>query len=199
MKKSRSVNLYSSYLPFLIVAITILSVFVLANQLGRNQDIRTRADTVSTYSIYDENLANDWTSDASWNGIVSFTSTTDDPFSGTYFLIFSPNQPWAGLYLKTTKQINSSPYSLVQLAVKATENNQRLGLILYDENNQALQSAVNIATYGGNPIKDEWSLYRIPLRELNGVNKNITGISLQDLQGKIQSPFYVDSIELVSE
>jgi len=147
-------------------------------------------------SIYDDALQTGW-SDWSWGSTINL-STTNPVYSGVNSIAFTPQTAWAGLKLHHDVGVNSTPYLSVNFAARASVPNQKLAVVLFDETNTMIGTQIPLSEYGGNPPVDSWKVYDIPLSVFQTNGKTISSIVLQEWGGAIQSPVYVDVLNLPS-
>lgn len=147
----------------------------------------------SSFQIYTDNLRSGWTN-WSWNSGVDFNSQNYIQ-SGSHSIAFTPYSAWAGLYLHTDSNVDTTPYKELRFAARATNWGQKLQVIIYDNNNQPIKS-LSLDNYGGNPVPGNWKNYSLPLTDLWALNRQIKGVVIQEAQGYPQPTFYIDNIEL---
>lgn len=141
--------------------------------------------------IYDDKLAPGY-SDWSWGGTREFQST-EQVQNGSNAVRFTP-APWSGFYLHTDNQIDANLYESLQFSVRGTADGQKLSVVLYDNNNQAIGNFRPLGEFGGDVPNGSWKTYTIPLSVLNPSNLPMKGLALQEVTGHNQAPFFFDDI-----
>lgn len=139
--------------------------------------VLAKSAPTSPHIVYDESIASGW-SDWSWGTTLNQSSTTH--FSGTYGLGLIYASAWAGLYLGTDG-VDTTPYQSLSFNIHGgSTGGQSLYVSLYDENYSELTSQL-ITPYvqGGAIVANAWRNVRIPLADLDGLHRTVTGIQLQ--------------------
>ncbi len=151
--------------------------------------------TAASFTVFDEALDTNW-EDWSWNSQNNFENT-QSPFAGTLHLDWKSLAQWSGIYLHTNAGFNTTGYSALTFAIKATTQNSQIGLQLYDTQDNGIGQFIDISAYGGNPVVGNYKTYTIPLADLQGVNKTINGFHIQDISGSNSNEFFLDAIKFI--
>jgi len=151
----------------------------------------------SNLVVYSDGLAGGW-ENWSWDTAVSFGATAPT-HGGSRSIAFTFNRAWAGLYLHTGG-ISTSGFTAVQFYLNGgSASGQLTDVALYDANLKQIPSPKPVNQYiqGGSIAAGQWRLVRIPLADLGGANRVISGILVQDLAGRAQPTIYLDDLQLV--
>lgn len=143
------------------------------------------------YTVYDEALANGW-QNWSWGSTVDFADASH-PRTGTYDLAWTPTAGYAGLYLAMPSGMSTSGYTVLTIAVEASQANESAAIDLLDASNNIL-ATVPLSNYGGNLVQGQYVVYTIPLSDLNASNKTIGAIQITDPLSTAQPVMYLDDI-----
>ncbi len=145
--------------------------------------------------IYRDALTAPWY-DQSYLSTVSYTNTTS-VFAGARSIKFIAGAN-GGLDLHNDSGVQTAPYRYLQFAARATQSGQQFSVYLADatSNNNALGQHVRLSDYGGSPPVGTWSTYVIPLADMNGSNKLIGEIVIEDASGTSQQALYIDELQL---
>ena len=146
----------------------------------------------SSLPIYTDAVMNGWRN-WSWSSTQNF-SNASPVFSGGYSISFVVTAGWGALYLHNDMAIDISAYTMLHFAVQATRIGQKYGVALYDGNNVETKTVL-LSNYGGDPPVGTFKVYDIPLADLIGTGKLITGVQIQDQSGASQPAVYIDEIE----
>lgn len=152
--------------------------------------------STNNYQIYGDNLKSDWTN-WSWDSSIQFDSSYPT-YEGNNAISFAPAAAWGGLYLHTDAGVDTTPFTTVTFAAKASADGAKFALMAYDGNNQLLNNPLPLDNYGGQPVTSTWKVYAIPLSDLHADHKTVKGFGLNDLSGHSQPVIYIDAIELTS-
>ncbi len=150
----------------------------------------------STYVIYDDKLENGWR-DGSYSSTINYTNT-NPVYSGTDSVSVKPTSGWGALELNAPGGFSTSGYTYVQFAIRATQSNENLDLYAETSSFQSLHKKVNLSNYGGYPSTTGWTVYTIPLTDINASNKLIGDITIQNNTSKSLHTFYVDQVQLIN-
>lgn len=150
-----------------------------------------------TFVVYDETLPYTW-NNWSWDSTVDFAATIN-PFKDNNHITLITNNYYAGLYLHTGLGFNTAGYKDLTFAVLATKPDQKMEILLLDENNKDLGTPKKLVDYGGDPVVGAYKTYTIPLADLNGSDKVIKGIILKDITGDIMNEIYIDAISFTAK
>jgi endoglucanase len=182
----------------IIFIFSLISLLAVAGKmLISNKEFTAKSSVAHADSpdvtIYSDSLGSgflNW----SWNSTVSLDNT-EHPNSGTSAISFTPNSN-GGLYFHTDTAITAQNYDTLQLSVRASVDNQKFAVVLYDDANQQIQSPTPLENFGGDVTKDSYKQYTIPLLSLNPSMKPIKGIAIQENSGQTQPMLYIDDVLL---
>lgn len=147
--------------------------------------------------VYGDGLASGW-ENWSWDASVNFGATRP-VHGGSRSIAFTYNKAWAGLYFHT-RGVNTSGYTAIQFYLNGgNASGQLTDVALYDASLKQIPSPKPVNKYiqGGSIAAGQWRLVRIPLADLGGANRVISGILIQDLAGHAQPTIYLDDLQLV--
>jgi beta-mannanase len=142
-------------------------------------------------SVYADSLASGWNS-CSWDAKVDLGSTVQ-AHGGSRSIAATITAPRGGLCLTSGQAFDSTPYGSLSFAARAAQNGARFQAFLYDKNMQPL-GYVPLATAGGDPTSDAWTVYTLPLVALGGAQQQIKGLAVQAIAGPTPATVYVDDI-----
>ncbi len=148
-------------------------------------------------TIYDDALASGWYTGLSWSATVNVSNTTP-VYSGADSISYTATGGWAGLQLRNDGNISTAGYTALQFAVKATNNGEPFAIYLRDSNYNNLANPVPLSNYGGYPTSSGWTVYTIPLADLNASNVSLGSIVFHNWTGSAQAAIYIDNIKLIS-
>ncbi len=151
--------------------------------------------TGASYSIYNDALNYAWY-DGSWGASLNM-SVTNPVYEGTYAIGYTATAGWAGFQLRTDSAPSTSPYTALQFAVRSSQDGERFAVYLRDSTLKTLSSPQPLSNYGGYPVTSGWTLYTIPLADLNATNVKLGALVLHNWTGSAQPVIYVDAIRLV--
>lgn len=120
--------------------------------------------------------------------------------SGLYSASCAYQKPWGGLYFHTNT-FNTAGYNRLVFYVNGGQSSgQELTINLVDANGDFLPS-LRLDPYitGGSIGANIWRQAIVPLKALNGSNRIITGIVLQDALGRSQPRYYIDDMSFASQ
>ncbi len=145
-------------------------------------------------AVYDDSLLwQNW----SWGTTVN-PSTSSPVFSGFRSMSVQFTSAWAGLALGTPSGFNTTPFNQLHMAIRLNTGQSLSGLSLqlYDGADSPL-TAVSPASYVSGS-SGGWSIINVPLSALNGSNKSIGRVVIQDDTGAAQPTFYVDELWFIN-
>lgn len=144
--------------------------------------------------IFDDVLANGW-ENWSWNSQTNL-AVASPVFRGSLALSFNMTAAWGALYLRRSTPVDTSPYSHLTFAARATRTGQSLSVWLVDAAGARVGRAVALANYGGDAPADAWRVYNIPLDDDNlaTAGRAISGVIIQDYTGGSQPAVYIDDL-----
>ena len=168
----------------LILSIALLSTLLLTLPGGSSN---AQADL----PIYTDGLADGW-ANWSWDTTVDFDNSTP-VHNGTASLAATYLAGWAGLYLHSGSNIDTSPYDTLRFWIHGGgSGGHQLRVMLADGSNNLLDTSVAVTSQA-----NTWTLVEIPLGDL-GDPPVISGLAWQDTSGAAQPVFYLDDIALVN-
>lgn len=174
----------------------LASTFYFLRNFNSFSSSKLRAYAASDLAIYNDQLASGF-SDWSWSSDRNFQAT-DQVKDGTSSISFTP-QAWGALYLHTDTQIDANQYDSLTFSVRGSADNQKLSVMLYDNNNQMIGSPRSLSDFGGNIENNNWKTYTIPLSTIDPSNSPIKGIGLQETAGQTQPAIHIDDITLIAK
>src|SRR5439155_4774635 len=131
----------------------------------------------------------------SWGSTVNF-GVSSTVYAGTRAISVSTSG-WGALYLHRSGPFDTSPYTVLRLAAQATQPGQQYLIRLYDAATNALVEQP-LSRYGGDPPVGGWTMYTIPLVDLQGNSRSISGLSVQNPNGTPEPTLYLDEISFAS-
>lgn len=147
-----------------------------------------------TLPIFEDVLSTGW-ENWSWNSATNF-AVTSPVFHGSFALSFNMTAAWGALYLRRTTPVDTSLYSHLTFAARASSAGQALSVWLVDAAGSRVGRAVGLVNYGGDPPSDAWRVYNIPLDDDNLATggRAISGVIIQDYTGGSQPNVFVDDL-----
>ncbi len=149
----------------------------------------------SALTVFGDALAAGW-ADRSWDSAVNLAARTS--FSGRFAISHQVTAAWGGLYLRAGAPVSTAGYTELRLALRATQSGQSYGVQLRDEAGRGIGAVRSLAEFGGQPPRNTWKEYRIPLSTLAPAGAWIMGITLQDMAGQAQPVVFVDAVQLLA-
>jgi hypothetical protein len=143
--------------------------------------------------VYGDGLANGW-QNWSWSSSVHFLAWGG--YNGSQAMAWQVTGAWGGLYLHTDSAVQTVADSALELALLATQWNQRLLVAVYGADGRPVGHSRPLAELGGDPAPGRWTTYRIPLASLGAGGQRIAGVILQDATGAPQATIMVDEVRL---
>ena len=150
--------------------------------------------SVAGFVVYGDSLAPGWY-DQSWDARVSYTYT-NGVYTGRDAISYKATGAWAGLDIRSDTGVNGADYGQLTFALKASRNNQEYAVYLRDPSGQNLSNPVSLDNFGGQPVRNQWKTYSIPLSNLGASSSMIGHVVLHEWTGSSQPVVYVDQIEL---
>lgn len=175
-----------AYFP--LVVIFAISWSLILSKLNIVSDL-FKVYALSDITVYEKALSSSW-SNWSWKSSINLFNTSVK-YSDTNAISFKPDG-YGALYLHTGSSVDTKLYSSIQLRLNAGSDNQKLQVVFYDSNNNALSNKYNLSDFGGQPVAGKWMEYNIPLSK-SGVS-SIKGFAIQDISGTTESTNYIDNI-----
>ena len=169
---------------FIILALPVTIFFMV-------QHARPVQSAVSLihYTVYEGSLTSGWKAQ-SWASAINLANTSP-VYSGSRSIAFTPTRRGAGLYLYTSRGVDTRLYSFFHFATQASQAGQDYNLTLYGGTDNML-SKVRLV----NSVPGTWNVYTIPLSKLRANAKYIGGIALQS-RTRSHGTLYIDSIGFI--
>jgi|GEM_PF-126910 len=151
--------------------------------------------TTPAFVLYADALNPNWSS-WSWDTTVDFADATT-PFEGTKDIKVTYTAAWGGLYLRTGA-FDTTGYGTFSFAINGgSAGGQNLSIVLFDQNGSPLYPSKNVGAYvTGGISASTWKSVRIPLSDLQGSNRIITGFVIQGASGFIEPSYRIDSLKI---
>lgn len=146
------------------------------------------------YNFFDDSLTAGWES-WSWNAILDF-AITNPVYTGSKAISFIAAVAWAGLDLHNTNGVDTTPYTKLHFALRASQSGQKYAVFMRDLSGNNLTTPISLADHGGDPTTSSWKVYEIPLATLNASNKRVYDVVIHEVLGVPQPAVYVDEIQL---
>lgn len=148
--------------------------------------------------IYNNVLASGWYTNLSWNGSLELlsakpTRSTADPIS------FTATGGWAGLQITNDTGVSTKPFTAIQFSIRSTKNHEPVAVYLRDSKYHNLSNPIPLTKYGGYPVSNSWTVYTIPLADLNASNVTLGSIVFHNWSDSPQAAIYVDHVELIRQ
>ena len=169
---------------FIILALPVTIFFMV-------QHARPVQSAVSLihYTVYEGSLTSGWKAQ-SWASEINLANTSP-AYSGSRSISFTPTRRGAGLYLYTSRAVDTRLYSFFHFATQASQAGQDYNLTLYGGTDNML-SKVRLV----NSVPGTWNVYTIPLSKLRANATHIGGIALQS-RTRSHGTLYIDSIGFI--
>src|SRR5229473_7006697 len=169
---------------FIILALPVTIFFMV-------QHARPVQSAVSLihYTVYEGSLTSGWKAQ-SWASEINLANTSP-AYSGSRSISFTPTGRGAGLYLYTSRAVDTRLYSFFHFATQASQAGQDYNLTLYGGTDNML-SKVRLV----NSVPGTWNVYTIPLSKLRANATHIGGIALQS-RTRSHGTLYIDSIGFI--
>jgi hypothetical protein len=152
-------------------------------------------DLVAAAVIYGDALASGWTSN-SWYASINW-GVASPVHDGTRAIGYTATQAWSGLDFSHSG-FSTAGHSAFRFAARATQPGQRYSVFAVGPNGH-LTAPIPLANYGGDPVAGAWTVYRIPLSDLDAVDAVVTHLCIHEWLGQAQPALYVDGVQLVRE
>jgi hypothetical protein len=144
----------------------------------------------------DERRWADW----SWGTRVDIVAATvsSPVFAGATSMAVTYNQAYAGLSLHHDG-FNTTAYTHLKFVINPSGSNSvpEIDASLYDSTDKQIKPVVRIGPYSTTSSKDGWYQVSIPLAHLNGSNRIIKRVQLQDASKAAQPTFHIDDLKIV--
>lgn len=150
----------------------------------------------STFVVYDDALAPGW-SDGSYSVTVNYNNTSP-VYSGTKSISVSATA-WGELEMNAPSGgFSTDGYTHIQFAMRATSANENFAIYLENASFSLLKNPVPLSNYGGYPSTSDWTVYTIPLSDLNGDNQLLGAVTIQNNTGGSQPTVYIDQVQFIN-
>ncbi|MBD2753392.1 glycoside hydrolase family 9 protein [Spirosoma validum] len=136
--------------------------------------------------IYDDALKAGW-ADWSWSITRNFNNTSPVKI-GSKSLALQYTANWGGLFLHASTPVALSPYTHLQFWVHGGSAAGKRFDVTFNSSSKA---------YTVQPTVNTWTLITIPITTL-GSPATLSDLYFQDTGGTINSPYYVDNLQLVN-
>jgi hypothetical protein len=143
--------------------------------------------------IFDDELQ--W---ADWSWDTSVNPDASSPvFAGAKSMAVTYNQAWAGLSLHH-HGFNTTAYTHLKFVINPSSSNPvpAIDASLYDSTDKLIKR-VRIGPYSTTSSKAGWYQVSIPLADLDGSNRTIVRVQLQDASEAAQPAFHIDDLKIV--
>jgi hypothetical protein len=144
--------------------------------------------------VYDDTQASGWT-DASFNATNATTTQTANVYSGSVAMASAIGAN-GGLDFQAPASLNTSGSDTLHFALKASQPGQNYEVYVDSVFGQPLSTPVSLANYGGQPSSSGWTVYNIPLADLNATNVSFGDIVIHNPNNTDEPVVYVDQVEL---
>jgi len=144
--------------------------------------------------VYWDSLGSSW-ENWSWSSSVNLGATP--AYSGSKAISWKPTSGGGALRFHNRNGVQTSSTSQVQFALRASESDQRLKLVIIGANNQTYGSKL-LSEVGGTPPAGSWKYYSINLSLLNAASKTVYSFYLQEAENWAQPTVLVDNVKLTS-
>lgn len=152
----------------------------------------TTSEVKGTFPVYEDKMAGGW-DDWSWNSSNNLADTSN-VYSGTKNIAWTVTSGYGALKFFNPRPFDTTGYSHLTFALKATQTGQTVEAQLVDDQHQPIGNPVSLTNYGGDAIPGSYKVYEIPLSALSSVDREIGGITIQDITGTSQPAMYVDAV-----
>lgn len=152
--------------------------------------------TPTPISMYKDGLNpifNRW----SWNDTVNEADTTQ-PFQGTQDLSMTGTSGWSGVQFNVSSGVPTNGYDNLQFALKGSQTNQDFTVQMTNASGTALAPELDISRYAGRADSSDYTVYSIPLADVNAANTVTNGFILQSQNSTAQPTILLDDVKLVA-
>lgn len=145
--------------------------------------------------IYNDGLGYD-VRDHTWSAKVE-RQCSDQFFEGGKSYSYTPERPWAGLYLHPVKGVDIREYPFVTFALRATVDKPQIVMYLWGDDKTA-STGYDIEKLGP-PLKaNVWQKFIVPTAAFTPSRGRATGFILHTGSPKMETPlFYLDSVSFL--
>src|SRR5260370_12264594 len=179
-------NITSKLLTVLLIILALpVTIFFMVQHARPVQS----AVSLIHYTVYEGSLTSGWKAQ-SWASAINLANTSP-AYSGSRSISFTPTRRGAGLYLYTSRAVDTRLYSFFHFATQASQAGQDYNLTLYGGTDNML-SKVRLV----NSVPGTWNVYTIPLSKLRANATHIGGIALQN-RTRSHGTLYIDSIGFI--
>ena len=146
------------------------------------------------YTVYDESLVNGWLDYSNHTANTLNFADTTAPYMDKYDLSWVSNvgNSYVNLYNKTP--FNTTGYTYITLAVQVTQAMPKVIAIRLVNSSGASTGTVYLANYSGDPVVGSYTIYKIPLTDLNAANMQIIAIHIRNMSGTAQPMVFIDRV-----
>ena len=142
-------------------------------------------------TIFKDTTGTGW---GNWSWATQTTAVSTPVTEGTTALSVTYQDPYGGLFFHHDTFATNGYTNITFKLNGGTAGGQVLHVFATDE--AASHPSVVLANYGGAPEADTWKTYTIPLSDLTALNTSVNGFAIMGGMGVIESPYFIDPIEL---
>lgn len=148
--------------------------------------------TAVAMAVYDDGALNEPWQNWSWNTDLQFGNRVPKKAGSTSIAVLH-NEAWSGMYFGTGEEVASRNFGELQFSLHGGETGgQSVNLFLVDGDSTWLSAG------SFSPTANRWTDHFVDLRDVGSPNR-ISGIVLQDADGRAQSPYFIDEIAFLSD
>jgi outer membrane biosynthesis protein TonB len=147
-------------------------------------------------SIYADGFASGWDTSQSWDATVN-PNNHAPVYAGSSSISYIATRGWAGLQIWNSAGVDATRFTYLRFAIRATQANEPFAVYLRASNYANLSDPIPLSRYGGFPGAKGWTVYTIPLADLNATDVSLSGIVIHDWSDSAQPAIYVDAIQLL--
>ena len=146
--------------------------------------------------IYGDAFASGWDTSQSWDATVN-PDNHAPVYAGSTSISYVATKGWAGLQIWNGSGVRTARFTYLRFAVRASRTTEPFAVYLRSSNYTNLTDPIPLSQFGGYPGANGWTVYTIPLADLNGADVSLGGIVIHNWSNNAQPAIYVDSIELL--
>jgi hypothetical protein len=146
-------------------------------------------------TVFGDRLASGWL-DASWNSATQLDLGAP-VYAGSRALSLTVTKSKGALYLRASGGVDVSSFTELRFAARRAQADgepPQFAVWLTDANGGQLSAPRSLAAYGPDPRSDAWTVYRLPLADLDADGRQIGGIVIQGDSDAPQATVYLDEI-----
>lgn len=147
-------------------------------------------------TIYADAFASGWDMSRSWDATVN-PNNGAPVYAGSKSISYVAMSAWAGLQIWNSSGVDTTRFTYLRFALHATQNSEPFAVYLRTSDYVDLTDPIPLSHHGGYPGANGWTVYTIPLADLNASDVTLSGIILHDWSDRAQPAIYVDAIELL--